>query len=136
MNHQIFEAIDELKIECHMRSLRAGWYKDYEQLISILSTFDSDRDSLHFVEKLFITSRLCLTHSEISEAMEGSRKNLPDDHLPQYPMVHVELADALIRIFDLAGFLRIENFGRIVREKMEYNAVRKDHRLENRQKSY
>lgn len=25
---------------------------------------------------------LCLMHSEISEAMEGERKNLMDDHLP------------------------------------------------------
>lgn len=46
---------------------------------------------------------LCLIHSEISEAMEGERKNLPDDKLPHRRMAEVELADALIRIFDYAG---------------------------------
>lgn len=29
---------------------------------------------------------LCLVHSEISEAMEGDRKSLMDDHLPHRPM--------------------------------------------------
>lgn len=48
---------------------------------------------------------LCLIHSEISEAMEGERKNLMDDKLPHRRMAEVELADTLIRIFDYAGGL-------------------------------
>jgi hypothetical protein len=35
--------------------------------------------------------------------MEGERKNLMDDHLPHRRSAEVELADALIRIFDYAG---------------------------------
>jgi NTP pyrophosphatase (non-canonical NTP hydrolase) len=46
---------------------------------------------------------ICLMHSEISEAMEGERKGLMDDHLPHRKMAEVELADALIRVFDYAG---------------------------------
>lgn len=38
-----------------------------------------------------------------AEAMEGERKGLMDDHLPHRPMAEVELADALIRLFDYAG---------------------------------
>lgn len=41
--------------------------------------------------------------SEIAEAMEGERKNLMDDHLPNRPMAEVELADTTIRILDYAG---------------------------------
>jgi uncharacterized protein (DUF433 family) len=41
--------------------------------------------------------------SELAEAMEGHRKNLPDDKLPHRPMFEVELADALIRVLDTAG---------------------------------
>ena len=41
-----------------------------------------------------------LFHSELSEAMEGHRKKLMDDHLPHYPMVQVELADFVIRVLD------------------------------------
>ena len=74
---------------------------------------------------------MCLIHSEISEAMEGVRKNLKDDHLPQHPSVTVELADALIRIFDLAGHLKLD-LGAAFVDKIDYNARRADHRPENR----
>lgn len=46
---------------------------------------------------------LMLVVSEISEAMEGERKNLMDDKLPHRPMAEVELANVLIRVFDFAG---------------------------------
>lgn len=49
---------------------------------------------------------LQLISTEVAEATEGLRKNLPDDKLPQYPMHAVELADALIRALDLAGYWR------------------------------
>ena len=44
--------------------------------------------------------------SEVSEAMEGERKNLMDDHLPHRRMAEVELADTVIRIMDYAGAKR------------------------------
>lgn len=46
---------------------------------------------------------VCLFHSELSEAMEGDRKGLMDDHLPQYEMFWVELADFAIRCLDWLG---------------------------------
>ena len=48
---------------------------------------------------------LMLIVSEISEAMEGERKNLMDDKLPHRKMAEVEIVDFLIRAFDFcAGF--------------------------------
>lgn len=41
--------------------------------------------------------------SELSEALEGVRKNLQDDHLKQYKAFDVEMADFLIRCFDFLG---------------------------------
>jgi hypothetical protein len=41
--------------------------------------------------------------SELSEALEGHRKDLMDDKLPHRKMVEVELVDFLIRAFDMAG---------------------------------
>lgn len=82
---------------------------------------------------------IALIHSEISEALEGLRKNLPDDHLPQFPMELVELADALVRIFDYVGEYYPAskndngiNLGNAFEQKMAYNSQRKDHKPENR----
>lgn len=74
---------------------------------------------------------LMLIVSEISEAMEGERKNLLDTHLTSRPMAEVELADAVIRIFDYAAGLGYDLGGAFV-EKMKYNAVRADHTNEAR----
>jgi len=74
---------------------------------------------------------LMLVVSELAEGMEGHRKNLPDDKLPHRPMLEVELADAVIRIFDLAGGLDLD-LGGAWREKMEYNMTREDHSREAR----
>lgn len=74
---------------------------------------------------------LMLIVSEIAEGMEGHRKNLMDDKLPNRPMLEVELADAMIRIMDIAGGLKLDLAG-AWRDKMEFNAVRKDHTHEAR----
>jgi hypothetical protein len=74
---------------------------------------------------------LCLVHSEISEALEGHRKDLQDDKLPHRKMFEVELVDALIRILDIGAGLGLDLEG-AYREKMAYNAKRHDHTLEAR----
>lgn len=43
--------------------------------------------------------------SELSEAMEGERKDLMDDHLPHMKMAVVEMADCAIRIMDTCAGL-------------------------------
>lgn len=74
---------------------------------------------------------LALIHSEISECLEGVRKNLFDDKLPHRRMEEVELADALIRIFDYAGAYGLDLEG-AYREKTAFNARRVDHTHEHR----
>jgi hypothetical protein len=61
------------------------------------------------------------------------RKDLMDDHLPHRKMAEVELADAVIRICDLAG-LKGYDLGGAIEEKLAYNLQRADHKLENREK--
>lgn len=54
---------------------------------------------------------LMLVVSELSEALEGERKDLMDDHLPHRKMAEVEMADAVIRLLDFAGGFGVEFFG-------------------------
>ena len=51
--------------------------------------------------------------SELSEAMEGERKSLMDDHLPHRRMAEVELADVMIRLLDYAGAKKLNLDGNI-----------------------
>ena len=67
---------------------------------------------------------LMLIVSEIAEAMEGVRKDCME-------MEEVELADALIRIFDYADAYSLDIEG-AYQEKREYNAQRADHTHEAR----
>ena len=83
--------------------------------------------------RALVAEKLCLIHSEVSEATEGHRKGLMDDKLPEFRAITVELADACIRIFDLAGALGLD-LGPALAAKMTYNAQREDHKLENRGK--
>lgn len=105
----------------HHRNVQAGWWTD-------LHTGESLKNNRNVGELL------CLVHSEISEAMEGHRKGLMDDKLPHRPMIEVELADAVIRILDIAGGLGLD-LGGAVAEKLEYNRNRVDHKRENRLKA-
>ncbi len=74
---------------------------------------------------------LMLCVSELAEAMEGHRKGLQDDKLPHRPMIEVELADAVIRIFDMSAALGLDLGGAVV-EKLAFNQTRADHTYEAR----
>lgn len=80
-----------------------------------------------------IGEMLMLVTSELAEALEGDRKNLMDDKLPHRKMFEVEIADAIIRLLDIAGGMKLD-LGGAFEEKMAYNAVRTDHQVESRKK--
>lgn len=101
--------IKQLQQHIHQQNVGAGWW-------------DNPREK---------GTLLCLIHSEISEAMEGERKDLMDDHLPHRKMAEVELADAVIRILDYAQAFGYD-IETAISEKLEYNKTRADHNHENR----
>lgn len=103
---------------CHAAAFDAGWWnfmgKDIRQ---------ADPE----VQKIWMGAKIALQHSELSEGLEGLRKGKMDEHLPTRPSLEVELADAVIRICDMAGGLNLDLGGAIL-QKLEYNAKRADHK--------
>lgn len=114
-NKKIY-SINMLRDRCFQNALDAGWHTD-------LGTGELiERNKAEM---------LMLIVSEVAEAMEGVRKDLKDDHLPERSMEEVELADTVIRIMDYAGRWGLDIGGAII-EKLEYNKNRADHKIENR----
>ena len=112
----------------HYAAATSGWWKDTETGQDVRSWPKKHLD-------LWISAKLMLIVTEVAEAMEGHRKGVMDDKLPHLPMFMVELADAVIRIGDLAGGLQAQSgvtLGQCITEKMAYNAQRADHKIENR----
>lgn len=122
MNNVQVEAISDLQESVYQQNLAAGWWTD-------LNT-GKVKEKGNITE---ILAKLALVHSEVSEALEGARKGLMDDKLPNRPMIEVELADAIIRILDLCGHEGLDLAGAI-QDKLLYNAHRSDHKMENRLK--
>ena len=121
--------LKKLQENIHQGNVDAGWWTDLDTLQSLA---EECRIRTRF-GKALVAEKIALIHSELSEAMEGARKNLMDDKLPHRKMIEVELADALIRILDLAGALQLDLAGAI-QEKLDFNKTREDHQIENRMK--
>lgn len=115
---------DIMTFNCHALANNAGWWIDTE-------TGEDVRTWPAKFLKLWIGTKLMLSVTELAEGMEGLRKGLMDDKLPHRPMLEVELADAVIRCFDLAGGLSFD-LGGAIAEKLAFNATRADHKLETR----
>lgn len=92
----------DMAISIHAQNLEMGWWDQW---------LDNPAERHE--------TAMMLVVSELGEAMEGHRKDLMDDHLPDHPMFSVELADALIRLLDLAGAYRI-NFNVVNIESLSY----------------
>jgi NTP pyrophosphatase (non-canonical NTP hydrolase) len=114
VSHEYGRSITDWMDICYHDSHRAGWWEGVDPK-------SPDAQAV----------KIALIHSEISEALEGIRKGKQDDHLPDRLAIEVELADALIRIFDLAGSMGLDLEGAVI-EKAEYNRHREDHKRDVR----
>jgi len=67
--------------------------------------------------------KIALMHSELSEALEADRKDLPSDKLEGFSGVEEELADTIIRILDFAGYHELR-LAEAVIAKLQHNLAR------------
>ena len=114
----VVEHFRDLQQLCHGIAVESGWWTDPK------TGFNAARNEGELI---------CLMHSELSEAMEGLRKDLMDEHLPDRKSCEVELADCIIRILDFAE-AKGYDLGDAIIDKIQYNTRRADHKLENRAK--
>ena len=100
-------AFNEVSEKVHQNSINKGFWEDRNK--SSIGT---------------ITEKLCLMHSELSEALEAVRIGNPMcDKIPEFKAIETELADCVIRImeFSVAYNLRLAE---AILAKHEYNTTR------------
>ena len=120
-DESMIEALQELQEEIHNTACQKGWWDDHEWLLTKLR---NSRDATGAVDELYISTKIMLVVTELSEAMEAIRTgNPPDDKLPQFDGITVELADAMIRILDLSARFKMP-VAEAMLAKMAYNEGR------------
>ena len=117
-SYHAHRGVEDMVIICHQLAALSGWW---DEIVGL-----NDHQRIRY-----LASQVALIHSEVSEALEGLRKDKMDDHLPHRKAVEVELADAMIRIMDLAGYRRRDLASAII-EKLAYNQQRADHKRDAR----
>ncbi len=108
-------------------SREKGFWDGQEAISNITARAEMDaipESELKRLELAVQAEKIALMHSELGEALEAVRHgNPPDDKLPQFDGLTVELADAIIRILDFAGNYRLP-IGEAISEKMKFNLQR------------
>ena len=107
---QFIESFNALATEAHDTAVSKGWW-DSEDAVLLRAIASSDpafsKVLMSLASKLEAKNdgeMIALMHSELSEALEALRHgNPPDDKIPEFSGVEAELADVIIRIFDLCS---------------------------------
>lgn len=114
---QYNQDINAIVVRAHETAVSKGFYEDIEALCGNL--VHNDMQALKEVAKRdFVLGQLAKIDSEVGETVGAiQRKGI------YHSDVEEELADVIIRVCDLAGYLEI-NLGRAVHQKMKINESR------------
>lgn len=82
----------------------------------------SEVDRLQY-ERMKKLEKLMLVVTELSEGVEGIRKDAPSDKIPGFTSEEEEVADAFIRLFDYSGGFKLR-IAEAMLAKLAYNRQR------------
>lgn len=118
----ILSAFHILSEELHINSVNKGFWEDEEALLNLVH---ENTKLYKRIIQLFTAEKIALIHSEISEALERTRKDIeaPDEHCPEFTNFEIEMADALIRILEFCVRRRLR-IGEATLAKHKYNLTR------------
>lgn len=126
------EALPIIIRDVHRHALANGWWAAKNEMITAVETHHAP-ERLE-AKALIVVAMLGLAGHEIGEAMEAVRCGFPlDDKLNRYGNLEVEIADTIIRLFDLLGWLSKNQdisyspflkIGEIMQEKLNVNKLR------------
>ena len=114
---QYNKSLNQIVGEAHVMARDKGFYEDIDTLRGYLA--GQDQPALSRIAKRdFVLGQLSEIASEVGETVQAiQRKDFYSEDVEE------ELADVVIRVCDLAGYLEI-NLGRRVEKKMQLNAMR------------
>lgn len=120
---QIFiEAFKGMQTDVHDTANSKGWWEGRFSVLGVVATHNPER--LEFARVNNQLGLLMLITTELAEAAEGLRHgNPPDDKIPTFSAAEAELADAIIRIMDMAEAYGWDVAGAII-AKAEMNKGR------------
>jgi len=117
----MYEFLNKLVDHYYQAEKDSGWQDKLNEVIAVLP-----EEHHEVVTSWYRATQIALIHSEVSEMLEGLRKDTMDDHLPHRKTEEVECADTLIRLFTFAKARGFDLAGAVY-EKGEYNIGRFDH---------
>ena len=98
-NDDVFvSAWEYMQRKAHTNAINKGWWEKRDKAVEVLNAAGLGA----YGKQLVMSQAILLEHCELSEGVEGMRKDLKDDKCPEFDMVVVEHADVIIRMLDLA----------------------------------
>lgn len=115
-------AFREIQSSAHANSNEHGFWDSEDKILALVLTHGGEQLAVS-AAKAIHGQKLALMHSEISEALEGERGDLMSDKIPEFTAVEEELADAIIRMMDMAGRRKLR-LAEAIMAKLSYNKSR------------
>jgi len=126
-SHNPNNSMEEWQAVIHEWARGKGWWEGFTagnvggQKFEQLALQEAQR-----VANNYVAAKLCLVHSEVSEALEALRDgdiNMRTGEYIKPEGLESELADTIIRILDLSEALGLD-MGKAIADKMAYNEQR------------